>query len=138
MTDVSLGEPVPTTGHQPHDEFDAELSYMDPHFDADPMWTAGRRVTAHIEEETDDEIIVRVEVFDVVNVGHAALIDISEEHAGGNSEEFSDTITIKKADMPLNSPDLDVAPRTHIPTGGKMIPNLREWVEDQPFRASVP
>lgn len=94
-----------------------------------------RRIEVTIIEERDDEIEVRLEVVDNTNRGQFALggstinLPPEDEHT-----ELSETVVFDKSDIPYyqdNFPDL----QTHIPIGERIAPNVREWSQNEPFRA---
>lgn len=120
------------------DKQDVDMSYTMSDLSSSPPWVASRFLQATITSEDDNEVTVEIEVQDNINIGPSALAEYRKTNSPGKYNEFSDEITIKRRDMPLNDPNLDAAPRGSDIPASKMRPNVREWCEQHPFSIDTP
>ncbi|MCU4753460.1 hypothetical protein OB919_15960 [Halobacteria archaeon AArc-curdl1] len=119
------------------DEYDVLISYSvsDLNLDGyDGSVTSTREIKAEIIEERSDEIEVELEVTDNTNVGMFALGGTTENHPGGEFEQFSETVVFQKSDIPYFRGDFDDI-AVELPLEETIMPNIKEWSESEPFRA---
>ena len=96
--------------------------------------TSTRTIEATIIEERDDKFEVELDVVDNTNVGVFAMGGATTNHPGGDYEEFTETVSFDKSDIPYYQDDFPEV-RSHIPKGERIVPLIKEWSDNKPFRA---
>jgi len=86
-------------------------------------------------EEREDEIEAHLEVTDNTVRGKHAMIGTEENRPPENKyEEFTQRLTFDKSDLPYYQDDFP-KPKSYVPIGKRIAPKVKEWSQDEPFRA---
>jgi len=99
------------------------------------MFNSSRRIEVIIMKERDDEIEAHLEVTDNTVKGKYAMIGTSENLPPEDEyEEFTERVVYQKSEVPYYQDDFP-KPKSYVPIGERIAPNVKDWSQDEPFRA---
>lgn len=135
-----LQDDMPTTdpGYD-DDDYDVVITYSDsnilePNVSQDQYVSSARKIEGTILEERNNEFDVKLEIVDNTNRGMFAMGGSFTNYSNGSHEEFTEELTFKKSNIPYYQPDFPNV-QGHIPKGERISPLIREWSDNEPFRA---
>jgi hypothetical protein len=103
--------------------------------DKSSLFDSVRRIEVTIIEERSDEIEAHLEVMDNTNKGEYALAGSTTNFSPKDQhEEFSERVVFEKSELPYYQDDFPNI-ESHVPVGERITPKVKEWSQDQPFRA---
>ena len=129
------GTSIVTPGYD-DDDFDVRVTYQQSNelLNYDSAETSTRTIEATIIEERNNEFEIELYVVDNTNVGVFAMGETTTNYPGGDYEEFTETVTFNKSDIPYYQDDFPEV-QSHIPKGERIAPLIKEWSANKPFRA---
>lgn len=103
--------------------------------DKSMLFESVRRIEATITEETENKIKTELKVIDNTNKGYSTFVGSTTNfYPKDQYEEFSESVVFEKSELPYYQDDFPNI-ESHVPVGERITPKIREWSQDQPFRA---
>jgi hypothetical protein len=139
MAEVFDAEPVADMGYDR--EYDIYLAYSNiEQVDRNVYTSYWRKITATVVGNTDWTVELELDVVDHINVGPEELVAYYDSTPGTTSdqEQFAAELEVDKADIDLyQSKEVPNGFKDRYPVEKAVVPLIREWSNETPFRADV-
>ncbi len=139
MAEVFDSEPVADMGYER--DYDIYLAYSNiEQVDRNVYTSYWRKITATVVENTDWTVELELDVVDHINVGPEELVSYYDSTPGtrNDQEKFTAELEVDKADIDLyQSKEVPSGFKDRYPIEKAVVPLIREWSDETPFRADV-